>query len=511
MRRRPPSNRLLATLGLAAVAVAAGAFLWSTRGGTSASARAQGGPLLGGARAPLDALVLNRGGRTCRLERVEGGGWTLGGAVVDDVDPRAMAALVDSLEAARGGPLLPGTEPEDRRFEFNGPEGLHLALHRADGTRLDLALGTVDPLAGARYASGAGRRFCFTVPAALRDRLAALPDGVRARTLLPGLDASRVDRLVIERDGQARVLARRDGRWWLLAPEGPAAFGPLAAGYQALYDDRRRSDDEGPWLQASTRTVEKLLHEVSATVVREMAGPERTAELAATWQLAPPWRRVTLHGQDLRPALRGARDDEVLAPSLAFGPRLDERLVPALRRGNVLAVDREAVATLEKPVGDLLELNALPVGALAADAVAVAWEGRPLFSGSRRGQSEGTDGRAAWLADTPAAAAWGFGEPERHGLVRDLVVNLGRQPILRALPPRRDGDPLREDGRAGIVLTFGTGPGARTRQWEAGWLREPVAGATAAVWEPATGQLLAIPDELPVSLRNAARLVATRR
>jgi hypothetical protein len=511
VKRRQPSGPLLATLALAVVAVAAGVFLWSTRGGAAAAARTGGGQLLGGARSPLDALVLNRGGLTYRFDRVEGGGWTLGGALTDDVDPKAMAALVDTLEAARAGPLLPGTVPEDRRYEFNGPEGLHLTLHRVDGTRQDLALGTVDPLSGARYASGAGRRFCFTAPAALRDRLAALPDGVRARTLLPGLDAARLDRVLIERDGQSRVLGRHDGRWWLLAPEGPAAFGPVAAGYQALYDDRRRTDAEGPWLQASTRAVEKFLYEISESGVREMAGPERTAELSATWQLAPPWRRVTLQGTDLRPALRGTRDQADLAPSLAFGPRLDERLVPVLRHGNVLAVDREAVATLEKPLAALLELNALPVGALGADAVAVTWEGRPLLRGSRRGQSEGTDGRAAWLTDEPAAAAWSFGEPERHGLVRDLIVNLGRQPIVQALPPRTAPDPLRDDGRVGLSLTFGTGAAARTQHWELGWLREPPAGVTTAVWEPGTGRLLAIPEDLLVSTRNAARLVATRR
>ncbi len=512
MKRRRLSPPLLATLALATVAVAAGAFLWSSRGGTGAAGRATGGLLFAGSQAPTDALILNRGGLTYRFDRVAGGGWTLAGALVDDLDPQAMASLVDSLAAARGGPLLPGTEPEDRRYEFNGDGSLRLTLHREDGTSEDLALGTVNPVTGTRYASGAGRPVCFTVAAALRDRLAALPNSVRARTLAPGLDRGRVDRIVIDRDGQARVLARHDGQWWLLAPEDPAAFGPVAAEYQRLYGDRRRDDAEGRWLRASSRAVELFLFEIAEANVRQLAAPEQTAELVALWQLSPPWRRVTLRGAELRPALRGAPDESGTELSLAFGPRLDERTAPALRRGNVLAVESGALRTLEQPLGSLLDLNALPVDALTADAVTVTWEGRPLLRGSRSGEPGGGDGRQAWLSDDAAAPADGSGrERDRHGLVRDLMVNLGRQPIVRALPPSRDTDPLRQEGRDVLTLTYGTGASARTSSWELGWLRETSEGAAAAVWTRDSGQLLAIPDALLVTLRNAAQSAAPRR
>jgi hypothetical protein len=505
---RRPRGLALASLALLVVAAAAAAFLWATRATPRAADQVLGGPLLGPATAPIDALLLNVGGRPCRFDRQPGGGWTLTGAVADDLDAQAMATLLETLETATAGPLLPGTEPGDRRYAFNGPEAVQLTVHRADGRQLDLALGIVNPVTGARYATGAGRKFCFTVPAALRDRLAALPDAVRSRVLLTGVQREAVDRITLERDGGLWLLVRQDGRWWLQAPAGAGAFGPLAAQYHAQYDDRRRTDADGLWLQASTRAVEGLIYEVSDIIVREMAPPERSAELIAAWGLNPPWRRVTLAGTEVRPALRGATGDDAAAPTLAFGPPLDERRVPVLRRGQVLLADRESIQTLTQPLAALLELGALPVYAMVADRLAIGFEGRPLLSGSRRGDAGSNDGRTAWLTDEPAAAGWSRDEAERNGLVRDLVVNLNRQPILQVLPPRTTPDPLRPEGRVDVELTTGSGATARALKWELGYLREPVGGATAALWTPETGRLVAVSDELLISVRNAAALIS---
>ncbi|MBK7769004.1 MAG: DUF4340 domain-containing protein [bacterium] len=509
------SGPQLATMALLAVAVAASAFLWSTRVAPRAANHSLGGPLLTPSAAAIDALLLNVRGASYRFDRLPAGGWTLGGALSDDLDPRAMAALVDSLEAAVAGPLLPGTEPGDRRYEFNGPEGVQLTVHRTDGSREDISFGVINPVAGTRYATGAGRRFCFTVPLALRDRVAALPDAVRARQLLPGVEPAGIERITIEGDGATRILERRDGRWWLDAPAGIAAFGPLAGQYNALYDDRRRQDDHGIWLEASPVAVRSLIYEVSELNVREFAPPERTDELSAAWGLAPAWRRVTLTGPGVRPALAGAGGEAGDAPVLAFGPPLDERFAPALRRGHVMVVDREAINTLSMPPEALIDLSALPVQAIAADVIELTYAGQPLLRGSRRGTPDDTDGRQAWLTDLPTADQWNNDEASRHGLVRDLVINLSRQPILTALPPRTSPDPLRDDGRVGVTLTFGSGSAARVLRWDLGWLREPVAGQasaqTAALWTPDTGRLVIIPDALLVNMRNAAELVAARR
>lgn len=505
-----PRGLVLASLALLVIAVAAGTFLWWTRATPRAADQVLGGPLLGPATAPIDALLLNVGGRPSRFDRQPGGGWTLTGAVADDLDLQAMTNLLETLETAVAGPLLPGTEPGDRRYAFNGPEAVQLTVHRADGAQLELALGVVNPVTATRYASGAGRRFCFTVSAALRDRLASLPDAVRSRVLLTGVSREAVDRITIERDGGVRLLVRQGGRWWLHAPDGAAAFGPLAAQYHAQYDDRRRNDADGLWLEASTRAVEGLIYEVSDIIVRELVPPERSAELIPAWGLNPPWRRVTLDGQDVRPSLRGATGDDAAAPTLAFGPPLDERHVPVLRRGQLLLADRESIQTLTQPLAALLDLGALPVYAMAADRLAIGFEGRPLLSGSRRGDAGSNDGRTAWLTDDPAADVWSGGEAERNGLVRDLVVNLSRQPILQVLPPRTAPDPLRSEGRVSVALTTGTGATALTLKWELGYLREPVNGATAGLWTPATGRLVAIPDALLVSVRNAAGLISPR-
>lgn len=501
----------LATLALFVVAVAAGAFLWSTRAAGPRGAAVLGGPLLPPSSSPVDALLLSARGQSYRFERLPGGAWVLGGALVDDVDQRAMAALVDTLLAAAGGPLLPGTEPGDRRYAFNGPEGLQVVVRRADGTTVDFALGVVNPVAGTRYATGAGRRFCFTVPMSLRDRLAALPDAVRARALLPGVEAAAVERVAIEGQIPALTLAKRDGAWWLSAPAAPGALDPLAARYQELYDDRRHQDADGLWLRASTAAVRLLIHEMTQTAVRELAPPALTAELASRWQLDPPWRRVTLAGTGLRPHLAGVPGGLEAAATVELGPPLDELRAPASRNGHVLVVDREAVEMLLQPVGAWLEMGALPVAALEAERIEATWEGRPLLRGVRQGESDDADGRRAWLAELPAAAAWSGAEADRHGLVRDLVVNLERQKISDVLPPRLQPAPLREDGLTELTLTFGEGGAAASYRRLIGWLREPTAAARAAVWDPRTGQLLGIPDDLPVTMRNAAELAAPRR
>jgi hypothetical protein len=59
-----------------------------------------------------------------------------------------------------------------------------------------------------------------------------------------------------------------------------------------------------------------------------------------------------------------------------------------------------------------------------------------------------------------------------------------------------------------VELTTGSGATARVLKWELGYLREPVAGAAAALWTPETGRLVAVSDELLISVRNAAALIS---
>jgi len=78
---------------------------------------------LGGFLFPVDVsdiegLLVTRQGSQFRLDRHENEVWSLSGAVTDYVDPLAVLKLLDTLSRAVGGPLLPGTEVEDRRYRW---------------------------------------------------------------------------------------------------------------------------------------------------------------------------------------------------------------------------------------------------------------------------------------------------------------------------------------------------------------------------------------------------------
>jgi hypothetical protein len=463
----------------------------------------------------IEGLLVARPGLQIRLARSEDGFWSLGGDVSDHVEQGAVTELLRAIVLAQGGPLLAGTEPEDRRFEFNGPSAIRLTVFATGREPLKLALGTGNPVSGLFYASGVGRPGSFQVPAEFRQALDRLPYDVQARQLLPDVERGAVTGLTLGRRDRDFELRRLEGRWWIaVPPEGPGFFGPLVADYHRYYGDRIIRADGRDWALADPDRVANQIYEVSDTIVRRILPSAEGAAQMAAWELAPPWRTVTLHGSGLD-ADPTAEDADRL--ELGFGPYLGEDGVPVLRRGNVLLTDVEAIGLLEQSVRVFAHRRALDVRPLDADRFELRREGRLLVAGERTGQAATDEGREAWITVFPPADEAGVDEKIRQGLVRDLVVNLGRLEILQVLPPMDDPAVLTEKEKVTITLTWGTGANAQETVMDIGRFDrdrlaargvEPreilAAGAagTAGFLVPASGQFFQISGQILVTARN---------
>jgi hypothetical protein len=461
----------------------------------------------------IEGLLVTRQGSQFRLDRHENEVWSLSGAVTDYVDSLAVLKLLDTLSRAVGGPLLPGTEVEDRRYGFNGPEAIRLTMFVTGGEAISLALGTANPVAGQFYASGAGRSACFLVSPALRRALDELPGFVQARIILPGVNRDKVERVDLRRGDRDFLIERRDGRWWMLMPtEGPAFLGEEVRDYQAMYDDRRTTDEQGTWILASSAAMNQMIYQVSDIIVRDIKSPLESATLREAWGLDPPWRMVTLSGKGLNSDPSAETPDRMV---ISFGPALDWESVPVLRRGNVLVTEPEALLSLEQPLGFLAHRTALTFPALQADTIELEREGHLLLSGERTGVAETAEGRKAWLTTFPPQGALDLSETDRNGFIQDLAVSLERVAVLAVLPPTGEPTVLAERERVKITVSFATEEGGRSEVMEVGYLvadhlpagspplvRTEDGLAPVGLWFPASGKLLQIPGQFVVTARN---------
>jgi hypothetical protein len=499
--------------------VTASGALWLVRTRTAEPDFTLGGPLFPVVKEDIEGLLITRQGDQYRLDRTETGYWTLTGAVADFVDTLAVATLLDEVITAAGGPLLPGTEIEDRRYEFNGPEAIRLTVFPAQADPISLALGTINPVAGNYYASGAGRSACFLVPAAFRQALSEFPVSVQLRVLLPGVQRDLVERVDLRRRNRDFLIDRREGRWWLqLPPAGLAALGEEVRDYQAVYGDRRTQDGQHTWILAADAAMDHLIYQVSEVIVREIKSPRDSANLRAAWDLDPPWWEVALTGRGLNPDPSAGPSDRLV---IAFGPALSLDRVPALRRGNVLLTDEEALQVLEQPLGALAHRTALTFLALKADAMELRREDQLLLRGERTGVAKTPEGRSAWVTVHPPVGAPGLSERDRRGLCANVVVDLDRIPVLTVLPPTSDPSILADRERVSVTARFQTGTEQVTEKFEVGYLekerlpagaptleRGPDHPVAVGLWFPDSGKLLQIPDQLLVTARSLARLAA---
>jgi hypothetical protein len=501
MNRRRLLILLLVALLAAAVAVV---LVRLTR---DDGAHVLGGPLLPVEMAEVDGLIVLRDGLEFRLDRQEGIAWTLRGALRDWVDPYALGRNLLKLGDAMGGRVLAGSVPEDRRYEFNGPEGVRLILTTEAGAEVRVAFGATNPVTGHVYASGAGRSACFPVEAATRDLVAGLPQNARLMTVLPAVTTGDLDRIELERAGRRDVFVKDEADWWLVAagPDDPRLT-PLVRAYDRLYADKQRRREDGLLALVDRRWIAELVGSVTGTNVSHLVEPRDAAVYLTDWGLDVPWQRVVLRGEGVDPEPGSDTPDALV---VAFGEPLDQNTVPAVRRGNPLLTRRQATAWLEVPVGDLLDVRALDLHPLAGDTLVLENAEGVLARAARdRTRPVRFDGRLQW--DSLLAAPK---EEQAHAGLRSLVVGLDRLVVLAALPPVDDPRVLRDDERLRLTL-IGNDPAFR-REWHVGRLdpaRVP-GGAAALVaeegpegpiglWRPADGRLVQIPAWLLTTARR---------
>jgi len=486
-------------------------------------------PNLGGALFPVDAtdiegFLLTRGGLQYRFDRLPSGGWSLSGAANDYLDSRAMDAFVGMLPFAGGGPILPGTEIEDRRYEFNGPEAIRLRLFLRGGTDMGLAMGALNPVTGNYFASGVGRDGCFAVPAPFRDKLFMVPVTLQAKTLLPPLDSDLVQKIQLTRSGQVHQLMKRDDVWWLrLGDAGStpslAWLPPATQSYQRHYSDRSEERDDGVWIMASRVTVALMIYEVGETIVRDITSLRDSDVRLQQWELDPPWREVVLSGPGL--------NDDSSAPvldqyTIGFGSPLSGDRVPAVRRGNALLTDLNAIGILNQGLDVLVEQKAMFTWALRADRLVLEREGDLLLEATRTGVAITDEGRAAWQTVFPPVGPRNQNEKVRHGLSQHLVVNLNRIEMLAALPATKEASVFTDDERLRMTLSWGQAGAVDQRELvlEAGYFdteawpadtfaRTQDGGRPVGLWFPATGKLLQTSNYLLVNARSMRQYLPT--
>lgn len=499
----PTVRRGLVMAAAAVVLALAGWYVLAPRGGGPDLTR--GGPLLATDLATVERLQLVSGGATFRFDRIEDSLWTLSGAVSDWVDPLRLAYQLGPLGEALGGALVAGTEPEDRRYEFNAPGSMRLSLFGPGGEER-LLLGTTNPISGRYYASGAGRSACFTVDAAVGERLAGLVQAVRLHTLLPPVKPAALARIEVVRPRRTDVLVAADSRWWLkVAALDDPALPPVARRWHAHYDDRQRQDDEGLWILADDRAVAGLVNEVSGLQAVNLPAARDVGLALDQWGLAEPVITVRLEGPGVDPDPTGPSPDRL---EIAFAIPLDDKVVPAVRRGLPVLAPRQAIETLEQPPGVLAHVFALTRRPLLADRFVLSGADGLLLEGRRQDIELLGDERSQWRQVAPALD----GPPgQAHVMLQTTLVDLDRLAVLAVLPPTTDAGVLLDEERLEIVLERG----GVVETWHCGRLdaaRVPGGpGALAAtsdvvgpvgLWRPADGRLLQVPPTLIVTART---------
>ncbi len=477
------------------LAVAGGWLLLDGRGRpTDGDAEASRGPdgaeirLVPFTPADIALIEVDRTAGVLALARGDAGVWRFTRGCDDRADDAAVMELAGNIVESSASSLLAETAAgeEAARFGLSGDDAVTLRVTARDGRMAACTVGLRNPVRAACYALIDGRRGTWTVPYTLRVRLLSLPDLVRLRRLWPGFVPATVETLALRPAGAvAPDLFARDaaGDWWLRVPaDGSARAGAVFAAYARFYADRVTRRDGADWWRAQDRIIDNLTFQLGQADVKLFGAREAPAETlrAAGLLPAPLSVRVALRdGQTLR---------------VAFGVADGEGNLYALRDGrpHLLRVGAAIAGVVAAPLADFLRTDALPFALSGADSFTLNDTVRATVRAWRRDKVWSTS-----LVPLPGAG------PSATDLVKDLLIAFDRLPIVRPLPPMMAGrDPLASESR--FVLTAWRA-GRPVPDLEAHFGRMGVSGdavsAPAALWMPATGQLLIVPEEIVLSLR----------
>lgn len=476
----------LLRLSALVLAILLGLLLWRWSTPSDQARGLHGGPLFSFAPDQVVRLEVHRTRGTDILVR-EAGTWRLEGQVTDLVDDQRLGEALGVLAAGEGFPVLPGTEPDARRFGFGSESSVELVFHLAGGGRQRLALGDVAPVSDQIYASGAGRSGVFGVGGGIYALAVSLPDAVRLQRLLPPLALADLDSLRLERRGAPawRMTRGADGRWWLHLPGGLDDLTGLASRYHARFDDRRRDLPGGTLVQADRPRLADLVFRASDTAVAGFVPPaEVTPGLLADQGLAPAYRTVVMHQG---PATW----------TVAFGELQEDGMLLARRQQALVITRAAALVPAEGPLSEFLDLTALGFRLADADSFHVDQPDRPLLHGHRAPdpQARFVARLSPWDAVAPSGWAFTFGVETTSNHVHDIQVTLDRL-LMRDLLPTSEADPLAAGERWRVRAWSGEGPPREA------WLGRHGPQGQPAFWDPSTGRVAAIDEEILVTLRN---------
>jgi hypothetical protein len=481
----PLRSNLLKLAGII-LALLMGLLLWRWSAPADQTRDLHGGPMFSFSPTDVVRLEVRRALGTDQLVR-EAGGWRLEGQVDDLVDARQMDDALRTLVEADGFAVLPGTEPDARRFGFGSEGAVELIFHLAGGGRERLALGAVAPVSDQVYASGAGRPGVFGVGGGLFAVAVRLPDSVRLRSLLPALALADLDSLRLERRGSPgwRFGHDADGRWWLRLPGGADDLAGQAAAYHGRFSDRRRDEPGAVWVQADRRRLADLVFRATETAVSGFVpAAEATPSLLDDYGLAPAYRELVMQ--------RGPS-----TWTLALGEPQADDVVMARRQQALVITRAEALMPTEGFLSEFLDLTALGFRLADADSFRVDQPDRPLLWGRRAADPRARfEARLSpWDAVAPPGWSFAFGAETTGNHVHDLQVRLDRLSMVDLLA-------------ASPVDPLAAGPRWRVRMWAADgaprevWLGRHGGTGQAVLWEPATGRVAVVDDEMLITLRS---------
>lgn len=477
-------------LTLLILALGAGLWVWSDDPARE-SGTLRGGRLFTFSADAVAALEIRRLEGVSRIAQGPDGQWALTGLVTDLVDAERFEAILATLVAGQGFAVLAGTEPDARRYGFGGENALELVFELREGGRHRLALGDVNPVTEVVYASGAGRPNVFAVGGGYYATAVRLPDSARLAQLLPGVRADDLDSLRIDRRGGPPLLCSRleDDRWWLRLPAGLSDLVGRADRYHSFYDDRRREHAGRVWVQADVRRLRDVVYRATETAVAVFPGPQfETPAALADLGLLPLYRGLTLYpagGDSLRLELG---EEQVEG---------ERRLVPARRQGALVITRAEALIPLEGALQEFLDLGALSFKPAVADSYRIDEPDRPLLWGRRAAVAPARRPatKVAWDPVEPQGWRFAFGAESTANHLSDMQITLDRLEALEILPPAAE-DPLRAQERWRLRAWLPAG------RFHEVWLGRLEDDGRAAVWEPADGKCVVIPEQMLITLRN---------